>query len=124
MGPSATAGKNVKAPTMTTTPMTSTTNSGVLVGNVPADGGTCFLRTTEPARARVGIMRKNRPKSIVIANVVLSHDVLAFSPANAEPLLFAADVNAYSSSLNPCEPELSIEVLTDATNVDPATNPP
>ena len=30
-------------------------------------------------------------------------------PANAEPLLFAAEVNAYSTSDRPCGPEFSID---------------
>ena len=32
-------------------------------------------------------------------------------PANAEPLLFAAEVNAYSTSDSPCGPLLSIDAL-------------
>ncbi len=62
------------------------------VGNVPADGGTCFLRTSEPASASVGMIRKNRPNSITMARVLFIHAVLAVRPAKAEPLLFAADV--------------------------------
>ena len=100
------------AATITTTPITSTTNSGVSVGNVPADGGTCCLRTTEPARASVGMIRKKRPNSMAMPSVVFIHARVRGDPANAEPLLFAADVNAYSSSLKPCAPGLKIETLS------------
>ena len=37
------AGKNVSAPTMTTTPTSSAANSAPLVGNVPGPGGTDLL---------------------------------------------------------------------------------
>ena len=39
---------------------------------------------------------------------VLYQVVLTEMPAKAEPLLFAADVNAYSTSEKPCEPVLSM----------------
>src|SRR5205085_910497 len=121
MGPSARDGRNVSAPMMMITPMTSTTNRGVCVGNVPADGGTCFSRTSEPASASVGMIRKNLPNSITMASVLFIHAVLAVSPANAEPLLLPADVYAYSSSLKPWAPGLKIDTfLTDPTNTDPA----
>ena len=42
--------------------------------------------------ASVGMMRKNRPTSIAMPSVVFIHCVSAVMPANAEPLLFAADV--------------------------------
>ena len=45
----------VSAPTMTTTPISMATKSGVCVGSVPALGGTIFLRASEPAIASVGI---------------------------------------------------------------------
>ncbi len=49
IGPSASAGKNVSAPTMITTPMSRTTHRTPVVGNVPSDGATLRL-----ARHRAG----------------------------------------------------------------------
>ena len=43
IGPSASAGKNVSAPTMITTPMSRTTHRTPVVGNVPSDGATASL---------------------------------------------------------------------------------
>ncbi len=40
------------------------------------------------------MMRKKRPTSIASPSVVFIHCVLAVMPANAEPLLFAAEANA------------------------------
>src|SRR5215468_6927480 len=54
IGPSASAGKNVSPPTMTMTPTTRPTNRVPVVGKVPADGGTDFLTTSEPAIATAG----------------------------------------------------------------------
>ena len=43
-------------------------------------------------------------------------------PANADPLLFAAEVNAYNSSLKPCAPGFQSETFfTDPTKVEMAT---
>src|SRR5689334_757967 len=42
IGPSASAGKNVSAPMMMTTPISIATNKGVWVGNVPRLTGTFF----------------------------------------------------------------------------------
>ncbi len=50
----------------------------------------CF-RTSEPAIASTGMMRKNRPTSIARAWAMLRNGVLEESPANAEPLLLAGD---------------------------------
>jgi len=55
IGPSASAGMNVNAPTMSTTLINNTTKSGVCVGSVPGPGGTIFFRAREPAIASVGI---------------------------------------------------------------------
>src|SRR5581483_1845309 len=93
-GPSATTGRNVSAPTITITPMTSATKSGVWVGNVPTLGGTFCLRASACATASVGMMRKNRPTSMQIPSVVFIHWVSAALPAKGYPLLFAADVYA------------------------------
>src|SRR5262249_25413090 len=92
MGPSAKAGKNVSAPTITITPTSSTTNTGPVTGNVPADSGTFFFAASDPAIPRIGISMKKRPKNMSRPSVVLYQSVLAFSPANAEPLLPAPDV--------------------------------
>src|SRR4029453_3817879 len=43
-GPRLSAGKNVSAPTITITPTSSPLKSGVVTGNVPSEGGICFLR--------------------------------------------------------------------------------
>src|SRR5207253_3057956 len=48
-GPSARAGRNVRAPTMSTTPINSVTKSGVCVGSVPGPAGTSFFWASEPA---------------------------------------------------------------------------
>ncbi len=68
--------------------------SGVPVGNVPADTGTACLRPSEPAMASTGTIRKKRPTSMQRPSVVLNQLVLAVRPANAEPLLLAAEVKA------------------------------
>ena len=47
IGPSESAGKNVSAPTIRTTPTSSTTNSGVVTGKVPADSGAGLLLRQE-----------------------------------------------------------------------------
>ena len=44
-------------------------------------------------------------------SAVLNQGVFAVSPAKAEPLLFAADVNAYNTSDRPCSPGLKMEVF-------------
>src|SRR5262249_20208875 len=54
-GPRARAGRNVRAPTMITTPISNVTKSGVCVGSVPGPAGTSFFWASDPAIARVGI---------------------------------------------------------------------
>src|SRR5574337_1661961 len=49
--PSAQAGMNDSAPTITMTPIKSATNKGVCVGSVPRLDGTCFFFAREPAMA-------------------------------------------------------------------------
>src|SRR6266849_4759291 len=56
IGPSAKAGTKVKAPTSTTVHANQVTKSGVCVGKVPAPGGVYFLRASDPATARVGMI--------------------------------------------------------------------
>ena len=62
-----------------------------MTGNVPSDGGICFLRLRLPAIASGGMIMKNRPNSIVRPSVVLYHFVLTLMPPKADPLLAAAD---------------------------------
>src|SRR4029077_4403069 len=71
MGPSASAGKKVRPPTMTTTPTTRPTKSPPVVGNVPAEAGTDFLAASEPAIAIAGMIIQNRPTPIAMAPVTL-----------------------------------------------------
>src|SRR4029077_18881454 len=84
IGPSARAGRKVRAATTMITPITSTTNKGVSVGNVPTDAATVRLRTSAPASANVGMIRKKRPTSMVTARVVFMYPVFAVRPANAD----------------------------------------
>ena len=56
MGPSASAGMNVRAPTSTMVPTNKPTNSGVWVGSVPGLAGTSFFFASAPAMARTGTM--------------------------------------------------------------------
>ena len=48
--------------------------------------------------------------SIAKPSVVSIHGVAAVIPANAEPLLLLADVNAYRTSVKPCCPGFQIVV--------------
>ncbi len=54
MGPSASAGKKVRPPTIRITPTRRPTNSPPVVGNVPSDGGTILLAASDPAIAIIG----------------------------------------------------------------------
>ena len=47
------------------------TNSQPWVGKVPADGGTIFLATNEPAMARVGMITRKRPINMAKPSMVL-----------------------------------------------------
>ena len=67
MGPSASAGKNVRPPTITITPTTRPTNRLPVVGNVPADAAMLFY----PAIAMAGMIMKKRPTNIATAPVTL-----------------------------------------------------
>src|SRR5438105_14338953 len=89
-----------------TTPKSSAVNSGVPVGNVPADAGTRCFRPSDPAIARTGIIKKKRPTSMQMAPATLYHCVSPVRPPNAEPLLLACDVKAYVISVRPCAPSL------------------
>ena len=52
---------------ITITPTSSPTNRPPVVGNVPAEGGTVFFTTSEPAMAMVGMIIQNRPTTIATA---------------------------------------------------------
>src|SRR5262249_38192288 len=93
IGPRLNAGKNVSAPTIKITPIKSTVNKGVVTGKVPSEGGTYFFWARLPAMASIGIIIMKRPTSMVTAPVVLYQRVLVVSPANADPLFPADDVN-------------------------------
>ena len=54
IGPRASAGTNVRAPTMMTTPIRSTTKSGVCVESVPGPAGTIFFRASAPGKRQRG----------------------------------------------------------------------
>ncbi len=92
MGPSASAGKKVRPPTITMTPTRRPTNRTPVVGNVPSDGGTDLLAASEPAIAMAGTIIQKRPMNIATAPVILKNSVLAEIPAKAEPLFAALDV--------------------------------
>src|SRR3982751_4520864 len=92
-------------------PMTLTSkaaNSGVVTGNVPAEGGTRFLRPRLPAIPSIGTITRKRPTNVANPIVKLYQCVFAFRPANADPLLPAAEVNGYSSPDNACRPALAM----------------
>src|SRR5207245_6872225 len=91
-GPRARTGKKVRPTTMITTPSRRPVNSGVPVGNVPAEGGTGCLRASDPAMASTGTMRKKRPTSMARARVVLNQVVLPARPPNADRVLLAGAV--------------------------------
>src|SRR5450631_4525825 len=92
IGPSASAGKKVKPPTIRMTPTTRPTNRPPVVGKVPADAGTIFFAASEPAIAMAGTIIQKRPTNMATAPVVLYQSVLPLRPANAEPLLAVCEV--------------------------------
>src|SRR5262249_12498185 len=118
-GPSASAGKKVRPPTIMITPTTRPTNNPPVVGKVPSEAGTDFLLASEPAIAIVGMIIMKRPTNIATAPVMLKNSVLAVMPANAEPLLAVLEVERESISEKPSGPVLpswvSARGLTAAT---------
>src|ERR1019366_1466894 len=90
------------------TPTSIPTNSGLCVSMVPALAGTCCCRARDPARPSAKISGANLPSSITTPPTVLYQVVLVASPANAEPLLLAIEVNAYMISVRPCGPVLVV----------------
>src|SRR5262245_64875997 len=111
IGPSVSAGTNDSAPTSSTTRTSSTTNSGPVVGSVPDDGGTIFFLASEPAIASTGITIQNRATNMTMPPAVAMNVPLPVNPPNAEPLLLPCEMNAYSTSENPCGPWLAIALL-------------
>src|ERR1035437_5536911 len=87
---------------MITVPISRTTNSAPLVGNVPLVTGTSFFLARLPAIAKAGIIKRNLPTSMSRPMVRLYQGVLAFIPAKALPLLPAALDNVYRISDRPC----------------------
>src|SRR5512143_4361440 len=106
MGPTESAGKNDRTPTIRTVPTSKTTKVTPETGKVPPLSGTIFFFARFPASARTGTRKKKRPIIIAIDSVVLYQGVLADNPANALPLLAVAEEKAYRISLNPCGPAL------------------
>ena len=54
----------------------------------------------------------NRPINIAMPSAMFMNCVFAVMPANAEPLLLPAEVNAYSTSVKPCGPGFQIDTLS------------
>ena len=71
IGPRASAGKNVRAPTIKTTMTKKIMKSGVCVGSVPWLTGTIFFLESEPAIASVGMRIQYREKNIAMAKAIL-----------------------------------------------------
>src|SRR6185437_11109522 len=73
------------------------------------DAGTFCCRASDPARASTKISGANRATSITTPPARLYQPVAVVRPANAEPLLLAMEVNAYTISVRPCGPELRMD---------------
>src|SRR5208283_3399612 len=76
IGPRLSAGKNVSAPRMRITLISSSVNNGVVTGNVPSDGGTYFFCARLPAMASMGTIMKKRPSNMVMPVAVSYQGVL------------------------------------------------
>ena len=94
MGPIVRAGKKVRAPTRRITPISSDTKIKLEIGNEAKVEGCTFFSTKEPAKASTGMITKNRPRSIAMLSVILYQEASGLSPANALPLLAAAELKA------------------------------
>src|SRR5208283_1848982 len=66
-----------------------------------------------PAIARIGMIMKNRPRSMATPKLELYQSVLVLSPPKADPLLPTDDVYAYRICDSPCAPGL---VILDVPN--------
>ena len=73
-------------------PVSRVANKGVWVGIVPSVTGRRFCRARLPASARVKAMIPNRATNMQNPSERLSQGWSAERPANAEPLLLAAEV--------------------------------
>ena len=71
IGPKASAGKNVSAPTIKTTITRNKIKSGVCVGNVPWLTGTIFFLESEPAIASIGMASQYRAKNMANPKAIL-----------------------------------------------------
>src|SRR5215472_1055503 len=94
---------------MRMTPMSMPTKSGLYVGIVPTLSGTVCCLASDPARPRAKFIGANRATSMTTPPATLYQVVFVVRPANADPLLLAIEVNAYTISVRPCGPGLSIE---------------
>ena len=94
IGPRASAGRKVSAPTTITTQASSVTNSGVCVGSVPAEAGTWRLAASEPAMASIATISGKRARNMQMPSSTFQNGVLADSPPNALPLLLEAELTA------------------------------
>ena len=91
MGPRASAGKKLSAPTSSTMRMSRNTKRASWVGSVPALTATAFFSAREPAMARVAHRGTKRTNSITRPMDTFKKGVLALKPAKAEPLLPPAE---------------------------------
>src|SRR6516225_7425578 len=94
---------------MRITPITMPTNSGLCVGIVPTLAGTVCCLASDPAMPRAKIIGANLATSMTTPPAVLYQVVFVVRPANADPLLLAIEVNAYTISVSPCAPGLRID---------------
>lgn len=90
--PGARAGKKVNPPTIATVPISSPTNWGPSVGNVPAPAGMMRLAAGSSEMHSAGRKTRDRPANIASASVRLKNGELAFDPANALPSVAAPEV--------------------------------
>ena len=79
---------------MMITPMSSPANKGVCVSRVPALAGTGCCLASVPPSASTKTMGANLATSMTTPPAVLYQVVAVVRPANADPLLFAIEVNA------------------------------
>ena len=93
---------------MIVTPVSMPTNTSRWVGSLPSAAGVMRCLDNDPASPNTNTIGRNRPSNMVIPKAALYQVVLTDMPANALPLLFAADVNAYRTSENPCGPVFSM----------------
>src|SRR5580698_6903010 len=103
---------------MRITPTSMPTNNGVLVSSVPALAGTGCCLASEPARPSAKISGMNRPNSITKPPRTWYQAWAEPRPPNAEPLLLAIEANAYTISVRPCGPGLSMALCPIGVPID------